>query len=457
MTTWLVRATVAGAVLAQAHIASGQAAPVVDLKDFRPREIKSTVFSLAAGQDLQVEAVGAESETRSGTFSWVTAIWSPGENRRAPWMGDAWILDLKSRRVMWELSSASTGRGRRSTRTFSGAVRLPAGTYEAFYSAFPTSYWTDTGDATTTRRFLQWLADEGFDDFRLTIRGGARIVAGADAERARREFENGAVVSLRGGSAQTIREAGFALSRPAQVDIYAAGEVREDGEFDSGWIINADTREKIWKLTWRDSAAAGGAAKNRLARVSKTLPPGRYAAFYATDDSHDPSAWNAPPPRDPYAWGLVVRVPDAAARAAASGFTYEHVPAAATIVALTKVGDRESLSRGFTLSRATDVRIYALGEGVRDRMVDYAWITSATGRKVWEMRYGETEHAGGGAKNRLVDRIVRLEKGDYTVHYVSDDSHSFDDWNVAAPPDGQRWGVTLLAVHGPAERPAIRQ
>src|SRR5580765_3036660 len=108
-------------------------------------------------------------------------------------MGNAWILDLKSRRVVWELSAASTERGHRSTRAFNGTVKLPAGTYEAFYSAFPTMYWTDgKGDTNTAQRFLNWLADEGFDDFRLTIRGNAQVLGGAEAERARREFESGA-------------------------------------------------------------------------------------------------------------------------------------------------------------------------------------------------------------------------------------------------------------------------
>ena len=73
------------------------------------------------------------------------------DERRDPWMGNAWILDLKSRRVVWELSAASTERGRRSTRAFTGTVQLPAGNYEAFYSAFPNIYWTDE-NGTPTRR-----------------------------------------------------------------------------------------------------------------------------------------------------------------------------------------------------------------------------------------------------------------------------------------------------------------
>jgi hypothetical protein len=134
------------------------------------------------------------------------------------------------------------------------------------------------------------------------------------------------------------------------------------------------------------------------------------------------------------------------------------VPAAATIVALTKVGDLESRSRGFTLNRAADVRVYAIGEGRGDRMFDYGWITSAaTHQKVWEMRYADTESAGGDPKNRIVDRTIHLDKGDYVVHYVSDDSHSFDDWNAAAPSDGQHWGITLLAAQGSLDRSVVTE
>ena len=71
------------------------------------------------------------------------------------------------------------------------------------------------------------------------------------------------------------------------------------------------------------------------------------------------------------------------------------------------------------------------------------------------MRYADTESAGGDLKNRLVDRTIRLEKGDYVVHYVTDDSHSYDGWNASAPSDGQHWGITLLAAQGPLDRSAI--
>src|SRR5262249_3132250 len=153
---------------------------------------------------------------------------------------------------------------------------------------------------------------------------------GADqVDRLRRDATSDALVAFRGTSGEQYQQIGFSLDRSTAVDIYAIGEAREDGEFDYGWIINTDTHERSWKLTWRDSSPAGAALNNRMIRATRMLPAGRYAAFYATDDSHVPSEWNAPPPHDPDFWGLVVRVADPAARAGAKTFAYDHLPPSA--------------------------------------------------------------------------------------------------------------------------------
>ena len=60
------------------------------------------------------------------------------------------------------------------------------------------------------------------------------------------------------------------------------------------------------------------------------------------------------------------------------------------------------------------------------------------------MTYRETEHAGGARKNRLFDRAIRLQAGQYTLVYQSDDSHSFGDWNSEAPDDPFYYGVTVF-------------
>lgn len=430
-------------------------APLADIRDLNPRQTKTEAFTLTSPQQLRIEAVGEEGDFGDRTFTVLKSVWKGRENERPrPWVGNAWILDLRSRKVVWELSEASTSRARGGAREFKGTVQLPAGSYAAYVSAYPSG--SSTNDDGPGARITKWLGADHMDDYKLTVLGSGQRLSSAEVARIREQSASNAIVHFRGTSKEQYQQTGFVLDRPTDVEVYAVGEAREDGEFDAGWIINADTRAKVWKLTWDYSSPAGGAEKNRVAWFTRKLPAGRYAAFYATDDSHDLSEWNSPPPHDPESWGLLVRVPDAAARAAVKTFNYEHVPQNAAFVTLTKIGDHEGRKQGFTLTRPMDVRIYAIGEGRDARMFDYGWITkSDTRERVWEMSFDRTEHAGGDAKNRIVDTTVRLQPGGYVVHYVSDDSHSFGDWNASAPPDGQHWGITLLAASGTLDRGAV--
>ena len=434
--------------------AGAQGANLVDLDDFGPREVKSQSFTLASAQDVQIEATGAESTGKTG---WAASMGEKNGKPVPPWSGNAWILELQSRKVVWNLRDATTTQGARGLREFKGLAHLPAGSYTAYYASFPDGeYWSDDNAKHKSDRKWHWFGDDPVEKFRLVVRGKGQVLSQPEIDRVRASDAASTIVSLRGRFHEQFEETGFVLANPTEVQISATGEAREDGEFDFGWITNADTRATVWRFGWRDSQPAGGAPKNR--RVTKTLllPAGRYAAFYATDDSHDPSEWNAQPPADPEAWGLTIAVNNRDARAAIKTFAYEHVPQNATIVALTGIGDDAMKKQGFTLTRPMDVRIYALGEGRNGRMFDYGWITSADTRKrVWTMEYDTTEPAGGDGKNRRVDTTLHLEQGNYIVHYLSDDSHSAQEWNATAPPDGRRWGITLLAAKGPTDRAAV--
>jgi len=443
-------------VLAAAPVAA-QGTALADLDDFGPRQVKSQSFVLNSAQDIQIEAIGAESTDKNGKSSWMGAMWERNGKPVPPWTGNAWILDLQSRKVVWELSEATTTQGSHGLRTFKGSVHLPAGSYSAYYASFPDGeYWSEDGKKSAPDRKWHWFGDQPVQDFKLVVRGNGRELGAAERDRLRGQTSSSTIVALRGASPQAFEEAGFAISKPTEIQIYALGEAREDGEFDFAWIINADTRAPVWRFAYRDSQPAGGAPKNREVTASRVLPPGRYAVFYATDDSHDPSEWNAQPPHDPESWGVTLSVKDENARAAVKAFPYELVPANATIVALTKVGNSASKKQGFTLTRPMDVRIYALGEGRNGRMFDYGWITSDDShQRVWTMDYDGTEPAGGDRKNRIVDTTIHLDKGSYVVHYVSDDSHSAEEWNAPAPPDGQHWGITVLAAQAPLDRSAI--
>jgi hypothetical protein len=113
------------------------------------------------------------------------------------------------------------------------------------------------------------------------------------------------------------------------------------------------------------------------------------------------------------------------------------------LVKIVQVGDHERARRRFRLEEPTDVRLYAIGEGDDDEMYDYGWMEDERGRDVWRMEYWDTEHAGGARKNRMVNTVIHLEAGEYTVRYRSDGSHSFDDWNDDPPRDSVHWGITV--------------
>ncbi|UCG56885.1 MAG: serine hydrolase [Phycisphaerales bacterium] len=123
---------------------------------------------------------------------------------------------------------------------------------------------------------------------------------------------------------------------------------------------------------------------------------------------------------------------------------FESFPDQPIIATIDNVGDGEYRIVGFELEKDTAVRVYSIGEATRGFMFDYGGIENAqTGQLIWEMYGILTEHAGGAPKNRKVDRILPLPTGMYRLHYRSDESHSFDNWN-ALPPDHYWWGIRLF-------------
>jgi hypothetical protein len=424
-------------------------APVVDMSGLAVGDIRSEVFVLDAPQVVQIHAVGAAPGPQEG--NWFTRTFglqdvSFDREDRPVWQGNAWILDARTRTVVWELRRTEAERAGRELRRFDGTLRLPAGTYEAYYASFPAEWqgrsWTWFADDRSARARGEGLVR----DFRLTIRGenGARHASADELSRVHEEFNRTAIVSLTRARASTTQRIGFKLDQATELEIYNIGEVRKDGAFDYGAIVDADTRETIWRLDYAFSRHAGGANKNRVERRTLKLPAGRYAALYASDDSHHPSEWNDAPPYDPSFYGLTIRVSDPSEKAKVRTFAWDPWPSGTPAVALVGVGDRDSRAKGFRLTRAASVRIYAMGEGSDDHLVDRGWIIDATTRRrVWSMDGERTGYAGGAEKNRVVERVLRLEPGSYLVHYTSDDSHSFDNWNAAPPLDPEHWGISV--------------
>ncbi len=237
---------------------------------------------------------------------------------------------------------------------------------------------------------------------------------------------------------------GFSLSKETTVHISAEGEYSSSGNIfvDQGWIINAESGERVWDMDKWSTRYAGGARKNRYAREDVTLPAGNYVVFYSSDDSHSFEGWNSPPPNDPLNYGIRVSVKTPADKSLVGAYVYN--PDKNVIFALDKARNDEYLTQGFTLTRPTKLRILCYGEYAFNSFVDYGWIEDiSTMEPVWEMTEDNTDYGGGAKKNRVFNDVITLPAGDYMAGYVTDDSHAYHSWNSDKPFEPEKWGLTV--------------
>ncbi len=432
---------------------------LVELQGFQERELRSTAFELDVDQEVEIETVGYFKQTDESRIL----------------IGYAWILDSSTREMAWMMEPEPIRKRDRKPQEQRTRIRLPRGSYELYYSSFPyiisydgaaDGWWSGS----MLSRVFEW-AFSGEEDggaaralapsFRVSVRGSGRELSLEEAQQSLNAYRKKAAVAVWALTDGFFEARGFALDRPMKLELLFQGEAPRKRGADSGWIIDAVTRKKVWEFEYDRSDSAGGAEKNRRVRRSIRLPKGKYAVLFSTDDSHSPRGWNSPPPIDPETWGLQIWPSDDADRTAIRGFDYQRDLQERSLVALTRVGDDQFSTEGFSLSRPMQVTIYALGESRSRRMRDYGWIFHAdAGRIVWRMNYRSTKHAGGARKNRVAEESILLEPGNYVAYYRSDDSHSFRKWNSAPPIDAEAWGLRVLSQESdfsPAEVSRYRE
>jgi hypothetical protein len=124
--------------------------------------------------------------------------------------------------------------------------------------------------------------------------------------------------------------------------------------------------------------------------------------------------------------------------------------AALSVVDFTQVGDDERLRKGFKLQRETTLIVRACGEYSESGniFVDAGWCVDAkTRERGWEMDKWSTRYAGGARKNRGVSDELTLPAGEYLVYFMTDDSHSFGEWNQPPPFDPFNYGLSLTVAN----------
>lgn len=236
---------------------------------------------------------------------------------------------------------------------------------------------------------------------------------------------------------------GISLNKRTKLRILALGEGPRDFS-DYGWIVNADTRKIVWKMTEDNTEYAGGGKKNRMVDEVIELNSGNYIVNYITDDSHNYDDWNTTPPFDEERWGITIWTVNKKDRGSVKTFNPTKYKSKNLIAEIVEVGDDEYLKKSFTLDKTTNIRVIAIGERDGHELVDYAWIENSNGDIAWEMKYRNTTHAGGARKNRILDVVIQLREGRYKLYYRTDDSHSFEEWNMNPPDNPQMYGITLL-------------
>jgi len=421
------------------------------IDNIHSHEVKAEGFQLNHRQKVQISAVGIQ------------------KNRHKKIMFTrAWIINSMDREVVWKMEDAEAEPTKRSLLEFSDEIILEKGKYEVYYASFPSFYHSSSKFDSWLNNVLADIFDERrrgkpeyhfkkeWKKFGVTVRGKGRRFRDSELDELQAAFTKKSVVSLLGKRDLDNQEFTFKVKRDIQVDIYAQGEIRQDGSFDYGWIADLDNRQKIWSFDLANSIHGGGAKKNRKIKERITLPKGRYSAHYVTDDSHSPYQWNQAPPDDPAMWGLVINVAKPSNKKHFVPFIEKDADESELILDLTRLKNGEMKSKAFRCKKDIDVRVYAIGEGAHDEMYDYCWIRNTESHKtIWKMNFHQTEHAGGAAKNRISDNIISLNKGHYIAYCVTDDSHSYWEWNSAPPFDTEKWGLTIWAADKDFEKSDI--
>ncbi len=374
----------------------------------------------------------------------------------------AWILDARSREMVWRMTINNTEGDwwDKWNRTFNDDLSLPAGKYEVYFSSVEPTYYAGENLSISDLMDKLFGRDDWWEDhssnWRIDISNVDRVYSLSEVNKYQQAVKNSTIINMTEMGDSENESKGFTLLKPATLKVYAIGEGWDDEMYDYAYILDAETRDRVWEMKYRDTEHAGGAIKNRVTEEVLDMSPGDYIVYYRSDDNHSFSEWNANPPYDPTFWGVTIGgVGEDFDRSIVETFEERE---GKVVVRLDKLGDYEEVSEGFTIVRPMKLRIHAVGEGRDGKMFDFGWIEDAqSGRKIWEMKYHDTDNAGGDFKNRRYDRVIHFEPGSYIVYFVTDDSHSYYNFNKAAPDEPESWGIRIYTVGNKDDNNYIRK
>jgi len=390
---------------------------------------KNAFFSTARANDneFKKQFFSLDSETELN-------IYTIGEQRNDDYFDDVRIIDLNSYKQVWpnDATKYVKAGGAKKNRMAFQSFKLGKGEYVVYYVS------------DDSHSFEKWNMLPPFDP---QMWGATIWTAQKDRDNVKLlEKNEREILNISKVRDDEYRSQGFTLEKDMDLRIVSLGE-RSSRHYmvDYGWIVNASTGETVWELEEEESKYAGGGSKNRMVNEKITLEKGNYIAYYASDDSHSYEDWNTNPPLMQDLWGMIILAEPKDIKSFKLR-EIEELTDKNIIAEIVRVRDHAEATKEFSLNDDQKIRILAIGEGSGNHMHDTGWITDSKGEIVWEMTMRKTKHAGGAKKNRMFNGVIMLPEGDYTLHYESDDSHSYRNWNSTPPRNQERYGITIFKV-----------
>jgi len=265
------------------------------------------------------------------------------------------------------------------------------------------------------------------------------------------------IARLKGFTAGEVRQARFELTRKTTVELDGIGAGAGRGKlYAYSWLVKSDSGERLWSMA--DDEPRKIQAENRNLYFAKrlALEPGRYTLYYFPGRRHlAPGALTlkalfGPSHEVPADWYVAARVAQSDVESIVAVSAHAD-PADRDVLRLAPLSHDVHVRQRFHLRQDASVDILAFGEAYakENQLADHSWLMELESRRiVWQMNAKRTKHAGGARKNRQFTGSIDLPAGDYELVAVTDDSHSYQDWNALPPSVPDAWGVTLIAPAG---------
>ncbi len=250
--------------------------------------------------------------------------------------------------------------------------------------------------------------------------------------------------------------------KPVDVDVHLFVGKYNDRLLSYGWILNADSREVVWKLSLDSLTKVPSLYETYEYSNKINLVPGRYYFIFIKKHWYDFYIKNfkdlglifdrllkgklGKREVDNY-WKFTITFPEKNIKVLKnqSYFADKYC-----FICFPEIHNNEFKTVSFKILRKpknepVSFEIYAQGEGDKSEhvMYDYGWISNEDNVKIWEFNTENSVYGGGSKKNLKYRGNISLNKGVYKLVWISDDSHCINDWNKTPPYDPLFWGVTL--------------